>query len=175
MQTCSAIVLRGPISNTNYDSTPIVQSFQQVDTRHEPAAVVQSWRNHKAGQLAWGEAAETASCRRSLMSCSWWVSLHGGITTGWAQQCYARQIYTCVSLAKNSKMEQTKPMFSAHLPLSMGPYLYSFTMGSFTCLPYQNILSPVSALGKYSFPCLLQQNILSPVSASEKHSFMSLL
>ena len=58
-------------------------------------------------------------------------------------------------LAKSSEAEQTKPMLSAHLPVSVGSYLYSFIKRPFTCLLYPNILSPVSASGKQSFTCLL--------------------
>ena len=53
------------------NSSYIVQSFQQADTRHKPATVVQSWRNHQAHQPAWGKATVSASCLKNLSSSSW--------------------------------------------------------------------------------------------------------
>ena len=53
---------------------------------------------------------------------------------------------------KNSEAEQTKPMLSACLPLSVGSYLYSFIKRPFTCL--LNL-------------CLLQENSLLPVCPSK--------
>ena len=128
------------------------QSSRQANTRHKPAPVVQSWENCQACQLAWGEAAEVVSCCRTSWAVLWQVSLNVGITTSWSQQHYIRRNSTCMSLAKNSKVEQTKPMLSAHLPLSVRSYSIKPT---FMCLLYQNILSPVSASGKHSFTCLL--------------------
>ena len=61
-----------PIANIKYNSVGTVQSFQQADTRHEPAAVVQSWKHCKASQLACGEVMEVASCRNPTSSS--WVS-----------------------------------------------------------------------------------------------------
>jgi hypothetical protein len=58
-------------------------------------------------------------------------------------------------------------MLSASLPLSVGSYLYCFIPGSFMCLLYSNILSPVSASGKHSFLCLLLDYILSHVCLSK--------
>jgi hypothetical protein len=81
--------------------------------------------------------------------------------TSWAQQRYVRQTSSCVALAKDSKAEQTKPTLSAHLPLSVGSYLYSFSKSPFMCLLY--FLSPVSASGKHSFPFPFQQDILLSV------------
>jgi hypothetical protein len=67
-----------------------------------------------------------------------WVSLNGSIITNWAQQRYVRWINECVSLAKNSKVEETKPRLSGHLPLPVRSYLYSFIKSPFTCLLYPN-------------------------------------
>ena len=71
------------------------------------------------------------------------VLLNGSITTSWTQQHYVRWANACVLLVKNSKAEQSKPEPSAWLPLSVGSYLYSFIKHPFTCLLYQDILSPV--------------------------------
>jgi hypothetical protein len=77
-----------------------------------------------------------------------------------------RRTNACMLLAKNSEAEQTKPMLSAHLPLSVGSYLYSIKH-PFTCLLYQNILSPGSSSGKHSSLCLFLQDILSHVCPSK--------
>ena len=143
-----------PIANTKYDSAAAdtrhepattVQSFQQPDSRHEPATVVQSWRNCQACQTAAG----------TLWAVLGQVSLNGNITISWVQKRYVKQTNTCVSLVKNSEVEQTKPRLNASLPLSVGSYLYFFIKCLFTCWIYSNILSPVSASGKQSFMCLL--------------------
>ena len=97
-------------------------------SRHQ-AAVVESWRNFQARQSAWGKTTEAASCRRNLTS-----------------QIYHKQTNTCVSLVKSSEAEQTKPMLSARLPLSVGSYLYSFIKCPFTCLLYSNTVSHLCLL-----------------------------
>jgi hypothetical protein len=84
------------------------------------------------------------------------VSLNGSITTSRAQRHSARQTNTCMSLAENNELKpnQTKPMLSAHLELSVRSYLHSFITGPFMSLLYSNIYSPVSASEKQSFTCL---------------------
>jgi hypothetical protein len=76
------------IANTRYKPAAAVQSPQQVDTTHEPAAIVQSWRNCKVCQPTWSKAAEAARSHRnfmrsSLASFSLWHHYHK-----LAQQCY---------------------------------------------------------------------------------------
>ena len=135
------------------------QSSRQANTRHKPAPVVQSWENCQACQLAWGEAAEVVSCCRTSWAVLWQVSLNVGITTSWSQQHYIRRNSTCMSLAKNSKVEQTKPMLSAHLPLwKLWGHIYT---------PSSWVLSRVYYIKTSFHLCLLQENILSCVCFSK--------
>jgi hypothetical protein len=50
-----------PVANTKYDSGAADQSSRQTDTTQEPATVVQSWRNDKTCQTAWGKAVQAAT------------------------------------------------------------------------------------------------------------------
>ena len=62
---------------------------------------------------------------------------------------------------KNSEAEQTKPMLSARLPLSVGSCLYSSIKPSFMCLLYP----------KSFHPCLLQKNPYLSRDCSSKTFF----
>jgi hypothetical protein len=112
---------------------------------------------------------ETANCCRNLTSSSepceqFFGEFVSGVAASGDQQCYVKQTNAWVSLAKSGEAEQTNAQCLS--PTDCGSYLYSFIAGPFTCLLYQNILTPVSASGKHSIPCLLQQSILSPVCLS---------
>ena len=116
-RSCRPVLLSRETPGANQQ----LQSPQQADTRHKPAAVVQSWWNCQARQPDWGEAMEVASCHRNLKSSSWvsfskWQRYHS-----WAQQHYVRWTNTCMMLEKNSEVKWTK--LSACFPLSVGSYL----------------------------------------------------
>ena len=132
---------------------------------------LQSSSFSQTSQPARDEAAEAASCCWNLTALLGWISsLNGSIATSWAQQHYVKQTNTCLSLAKNSMVEQTKPKLSAHPSVSVRSYLYSFIKPPFTCLLYQNILSPVSASSKQP-SCVCFSKTSFRLYAPAKHHF----
>jgi hypothetical protein len=65
------------------------------------------------------------------------------------------------SLVKNSEVEQTKSMLSAHLPLFGGGGVHiAISKHPFTCVCFRKLFFHAPVLARHLFICVPQQNII---------------
>jgi len=158
-----------PLGRQTPGSNRQLMSSQQTDTKHEPAAVVQSWRNHQAWQQAWGEVAGASSGHRKPRSSSsaslsqrWhyhkWISA----TLGKVDK------HMCVVIKEyQDEANQTNARCSS-LTVCGGIFLYSFIMEPFMLLGILKLLFICVCFTKTLFHlCLIQENTLSHVCFSK--------
>jgi hypothetical protein len=117
---------------------------------------------------------EAASGHRNVSHSSLSFFLSGGISTSGAQEW---QTNSWISSAKNSGVEQTKPMLL--LPLSVGSLVHSFITRLFMCLLYQKhpctcdcfrqTFFYMSAPATHPFICVHFRKIFFHVSALARH------
>jgi hypothetical protein len=129
-----------PEANTKHKSAAADQFSKQADTK--------KMKTNPEGTSRLSKWPEVRLLKK--LSTSPWESFSPSqhhLKLSLTTRCKANQ-YTGV-IMKNGKVEQTKPMLSVCLPLSLESYLCSFIKCLSMCLLDGDIFSPVSASGKH--------------------------